>query len=226
MIGHCGPVAKTILVLLLIESIVAWAIILSRLAYLRRASRLNAHFRRTTAGAIKDYESIEVQVEDAPLAQLATIAASEHARILSAQTKAVVGDVARFFSDQRGMAAHKLDAAILSLSSKIERGAFFLAITSSSAPFLGLLGTVWGIMDSFFEIGKQGSASLPTVAPGIAEALISTVIGLAVAIPAVFFYNILLQKIQKMQDEMLEFKEDLLYRLKQESFAYIYPESA
>jgi biopolymer transport protein TolQ len=97
-------------------------------------------------------------------------------------------------------------------------------MTSSIAPFLGLLGTVWGVMNSFFDIGNQGSASLPVVAPGIAEALITTIVGLVVAIPALFFYNYLNHRTERLDNEMDEFREFLLGRLKREIFSLLYSE--
>jgi biopolymer transport protein TolQ len=86
----------------------------------------------------------------------------------------------------------------------------FLATTGSTAPFVGLFGTVWGIMNSFIEIGGQKSASLDVVAPGIAEALIATAIGLVAAIPAVMAYNYFLRRIHVLQTEMDAFTSDYL----------------
>jgi biopolymer transport protein TolQ len=86
----------------------------------------------------------------------------------------------------------------------------FLATTGSTAPFVGLFGTVWGIMNSFIEIGGQKSASLDVVAPGIAEALIATAIGLVAAIPAVMAYNYFLRRIHVLQTEMDAFQSDYL----------------
>jgi biopolymer transport protein TolQ len=104
----------------------------------------------------------------------------------------------------------------------LDRGIVILAIASSVAPFLGLLGTVWGIMDSFFEIGNQGSASLPVVAPGIAEALVVTAIGLAVAIPAVLFYNYFVHRVDRLENEMDDFKNMLFSHLKRDIFNTLY----
>jgi biopolymer transport protein TolQ len=224
MITHCGPVAKVILILLLIESIVAWAIVFRRLSFLRKVAAANKAFRiDPTAANLAHYDSSNDDNELSPLANLASLAANEYKRMLDVHNQTNSRDVAGFFKAQQEMCEHKLDSAILSHSSNLEKSAFFLAVTSSSAPFLGLLGTVWGIMDAFFEIGKQGSASLPVVAPGIAEALISTAIGLFVAIPAVFFFNLIIQKVQTMQDDMIGFKEELLFRIKQETMALAYP---
>jgi biopolymer transport protein TolQ len=92
---------------------------------------------------------------------------------------------------------------------KLERHVPFLATTASIAPFIGLFGTVWGIMGSFHSIGAAGSAGLNVVAPGIAEALIATAAGLFAAIPAVYFYNLFTQRVKEfaamMDDFSLEF---------------------
>jgi len=93
---------------------------------------------------------------------------------------------------------------------KLEKYLNFLATTGSTAPFIGLFGTVWGIMNAFHGIGSAGSASLAVVAPGIAEALIATAVGLAAAIPAVIAYNYYLSMSRKMIIEMEDFSEDLL----------------
>jgi len=86
----------------------------------------------------------------------------------------------------------------------------FLATTGSVAPFIGLFGTVWGVMNSFIGIGNLGNASLAVVAPGIAEALIATAIGLAAAIPAVMAYNYFLRRIRVLESEMEAFTSDYL----------------
>ncbi|MFN3921638.1 MAG: MotA/TolQ/ExbB proton channel family protein, partial [Caldimicrobium sp.] len=94
-----------------------------------------------------------------------------------------------------------------SILMNLGKGLGFLATTASTAPFIGLFGTVWGIMRSFHEIGLQGSASLATVAPGIAEALINTAMGLFVAIPASIAYNSFLLKREKLSKEL-----EVIYR--------------
>lgn len=100
---------------------------------------------------------------------------------------------------------------------KLERLVVYLATTSSSAPFLGLLGTVVGIMDSFWSIGERGSASLAVVAPGIAEALLATIIGLGAAIPAVIAYNWANNKTKFLHDKSAGFILEFLARAKKES---------
>lgn len=93
---------------------------------------------------------------------------------------------------------------------ELERGLPFLATTGSVTPFFGLLGTVWGVMDAFLNIGLRGTGNLDVVAPGIAEALITTVAGLAVAIPAVIAYNWFISQIKEIADELGHFSSELI----------------
>jgi biopolymer transport protein TolQ len=95
-------------------------------------------------------------------------------------------------------------------TAKMEQYLNFLATTGSTTPFIGLFGTVWGIMNAFRGIGAAGSASLAVVAPGIAEALITTAAGLAAAIPAVVAFNYYLSRARKMSIDMEDFSEELL----------------
>ena len=92
----------------------------------------------------------------------------------------------------------------------LEEGLPFLATTGSVAPFFGLLGTVWGIMDAFLSIGLRGSGNINVVAPGVAEALITTIAGLAVAIPAVIGYNYFVSQIKEIGDELGHFSSELI----------------
>ena len=96
------------------------------------------------------------------------------------------------------------------VTTNLERYLTFLATTGSTAPFIGLFGTVWGIMSAFHSIGTTGSANLATVAPGIAEALIATAVGLFAAIPAVIAYNFFIQRVRVVTKEMENFSTDLI----------------
>ena len=106
-----------------------------------------------------------------------------------------------------------LNKAINAEISRLSRRLDFLATTGSTAPFIGLFGTVWGIMTSFSAIGFQGSASIGGVAPGIAEALIATAAGLVAAIPAVIFYNYFSDKIRMFTSDLDDFSHDFVYLL-------------
>ncbi len=99
-------------------------------------------------------------------------------------------------------------------TSELSHGLGFLASISNSSPFIGLFGTVWGIMDSFREIGLKGSANLATVAPGISEALIATAAGLFVAIPAVLFYNFFTSQLTHAITQMERFQIDFMNRIR------------
>jgi biopolymer transport protein TolQ len=112
-----------------------------------------------------------------------------------------------------------LNRASRSEALRLEKSLNFLATAGSTAPFIGLFGTVWGIMTAFQNIGAQGSASLATVAPGIAEALIATAVGLACAIPAVMGYNYYNQKVRGIKTQMENFAGDFLNIVKRNFLA-------
>ncbi len=225
MIMRSGLVARGIIVVLVIFSLVTWAIIFNRVHALGRLSSANKQFRARFAGMakLKDIENLSHKELSSPMAQLGRSGAMEFRRILQdAKSHTGVKDWSFFLQNQFSMAADQLQSVYSTLVASFDRGVFLLAMISSIAPFLGLLGTVWGIMNSFFEIGQQGSASLPVVAPGIAEALITTIVGLAVAIPSLFFYNYINNRAERIEDEMDEFREQVTVRLKREIFNLLY----
>jgi biopolymer transport protein TolQ len=150
---------------------------------------------------------------ESPLAQLYLAGGQEMAAAVGG---AEIAD--RMLEDgDEGLAPERLDAvnramrrAAGSEIERMERYLPFLATTASSAPFIGLFGTVWGIMSSFQNIGAQGSANLAVVAPGISEALIATAAGLGAAIPAVMGYNVYVNRVKYWASEMEGFTLDLL----------------
>jgi len=228
MMLRSGWVARIILIMLALFSLISWAIIFNRLFYLRRISSLNKRFRSLFEGlkSFKQLEKVDTSLHACTLGKLGKVSLNEYKRIISdAQAHSAVKDWSFYLQNQFYMATERINATAAHLSSKLDSGVFLLAIISSIAPFLGLLGTVWGIMNSFFEIGNQGSASLPVVAPGIAEALITTIVGLAVAIPATFFYNVFVHRAERIEDEMDEFGDQLMLRLKRELFNLLYGDS-
>lgn len=223
MIGHAGWVAMLVLLVLLIFSLMTWTIIINRWYFLRNAAGKNRKFRGhfSTIKRLADCGQIDRKNLEGPLARLCEMTAGEYHRIsadaqLSAGSKDLPKDMSFFLQSQFSIAAERIESACSAVISSFDRGVFLLAMVSSISPFLGLLGTVWGIMNSFYEIGNQGSASLPVVAPGIAEALVATLAGLAVAIPALFFYNYFNHRVERTETEVDEFKEILLARLKRE----------
>ncbi len=228
MMLRSGWVARSILFILAVLSLISWAVVFNRLFYLRRISSLNKRFRILFEGlkSFKQLEKVDTIFNSCPLGKLGKVSLTEYKRIISdAQAHSAVKDWSFYLQNQFNMATERINTVVAHLSSKLDHGVFLLATVSSIAPFLGLLGTVWGIMNSFFEIGNQGSASLPVVAPGIAEALITTIVGLAVAIPAAFFYNIFMHRAERIEDEMDEFGDQLMLRLKRELFNVLYGDS-
>ncbi len=225
MIGRSGWFARFILILLGIFSIMTWAIIFNRFAFLGKVKRGNKAFLRgyASVNALVDVDKMGKGQAESPLGLICKTGVAEFRRILKdAHDLTGVKDWSFFLQNQFGMAVERINTKFSEVVRSLDRGIIILAIASSVAPFLGLLGTVWGIMDSFFEIGNQGSASLPVVAPGIAEALVVTAIGLAVAIPAVLFYNYFVHRVDRIENEMDEFKNLLLSHLKRDIFNTLY----
>lgn len=175
-------VVKVVMIGLILASIWSWMIIVGfslRMAGLRKTGN---QFEREFWQA-DDFETImrEYSRKDVPSARIAGAAMSEWKRSTAKGLKDRDAAAARIGAAMAGQVAEEAD----SLAARLN----FLATTGSVAPFIGLFGTVWGIMNSFFQIGQQESSSLAVVAPGISEALFATAIGLFAAIPAVIAYN-------------------------------------
>ncbi len=225
MILRSGWVARSILMLLGIFSVVTWAVIFNRLYFMGRASSRNRLFLRKYSGmkALIEIEKADTGLLACPMGTLGVKGVAEFKRILDdSASHTGVRDWSFFIQSQFSIAQERIDTVFAELSRKLDSGLIVLAISASVCPFLGLLGTVWGIMNSFFEIGNQGSASLPVVAPGIAEALITTLVGLAVAIPAVLFYNYFVHRADRIENEVDEFKSLLFSHMKRDILSVLY----
>jgi biopolymer transport protein TolQ len=210
LVVNAGPVAKFVLVVLLGFSIVSWALIVEKWWHFRR-------IRRETVGFVKVFRegrrpsivlAAAKKFRDSPLAQMYAAAYQEFSGVPDVLDRAV---------DEEDFGPERLEAVNRALrrtaaleGSKLERYLPFLATTASSTPFIGLFGTVWGVMAAFHGIGRQGSASLAVVAPGISEALIATAAGLAAAIPAVIGYNYFVSRVRSWMIEMDGFTLDFL----------------
>jgi biopolymer transport protein TolQ len=208
-------------------SLWSWALIIKRLASLKKIAASNKAFRDKfrQVRSLPEIDRLGAEL-DTPMGQLAKIGADEFNRIMGdARSHTKVKDWSFFLESQFTMAKERLESALSGVVAPFDRGVFLLAMISSIAPFLGLLGTVWGIMNSFYEIGEQGNASLSVVAPGIAEALITTIVGLGVAIPALFFYNYCHTKAEHARDEVEEFKELLTVRVRREIFSAFFTDN-
>ncbi|MCP4745500.1 MAG: protein TolQ [Desulfobacteraceae bacterium] len=215
IIGSAGLMVRLVLLLLLFFSVTSWAIIIIKWRYIQRAFKESNNFTEyfwKSRDLASVYQKAK-QLSGCPLARIFRIGFVE-LRKVSQVDKAS----ARSQGDS-AMSVHisgsenvkrALRRAINSETTRMTQMVPFLATTGNTTPFIGLFGTVWGIMNSFHGIGARGSASLAVVAPGISEALIATAAGLAVAIPAVIAFNHFMQKIKIIESELNSFSADFL----------------
>jgi biopolymer transport protein ExbB len=207
------PVVKVVMIGLMIASIVSWAVLISKLLYLNALSKRTTSFIndfRTSNATLQDMsKSISTKDKTVPAAQMVEAAANE-IDLTFAQGPASTGEK-RDHLTQR--IASAMSVAQSSNSSDLGSGMAFLATTGSIATFVGLFGTVWGIMYSFIGIAQSKSTNLAVVAPGIAEALLATAMGLFAAIPAVVFYNIFARRIAAYNLRLDNFSSELLVRV-------------
>jgi len=214
LILQAGIVAKAVLLILLGFSVACWTIIFLKLAALRRADHQDERFMRLfrdSKGLAQAYEECR-RVPQSPLAALFREGYRELAGGLKGGASAP-GDHAGGAPDAGPGPELSVENLLVRLNrmlrhaslreiSTLEHALIFLATTGNVAPFIGLFGTVWGIIDAFHGIGTTGSANLGAVAPGIAEALIATAAGIAVAIPGVMGYNYFLNRIKGVATRM------------------------
>jgi biopolymer transport protein TolQ len=202
---HASPVVKFVLLVLLFASVLSWAIIIWKSRALKRARRENVRFLETfwRARSLDDMESKINLFPGSPVAAIFDAASKELRKLPvpahGASAPGVLDNISR-----------SLARASSQQVAEMERAVGWLATIANASPFIGLFGTVWGIMGSFQGIGAQGSASLAVVAPGISEALIATATGLAAAIPAVVAYNHFVAQIRRAAIDLEGFSQDFL----------------
>jgi biopolymer transport protein TolQ len=219
MVRNASIVVQMVLALLLFFSIASWAIILIKYRYIRRALRESAEFSDFFWKS-RDFSSAFAKAKalpGSPLARIFRIAYLELKKTSQAGEPVDSGDAnanptfafsARFAATDNVKRA--LRRAINTEMTRMTQMVPFLATTGNTTPFIGLFGTVWGIMSSFQGIGQKGAASLAVVAPGISEALVATAAGLAAAIPAVIAFNYFTSKIRIVETEFQSFSADFL----------------
>jgi biopolymer transport protein TolQ len=215
LVAKSSPVNKVVLLVLVLFSITSWAIILFKLWTLSRAERQSSSFldvfRRSSK--FSEVQAVCKTLAESPLVGVFQSGYSE----LNAQLRAggatgtsPGGTATR--TTLKSLTA--VDRALLRAATvevnKLENRVSFLATTASITPYIGLFGTVWGIMSAFQGIGATGSTNLGVVAPGIAEALIATAAGLFAAIPAVYFYNHITNRVKLLASEMDDFALEFL----------------
>jgi biopolymer transport protein TolQ len=202
MVRDSSPAIRVVLAVLVCFSIFSWTVVFSKWQSFRGARRSNARFLRAFRKA-SGLESIVVaseQFRPSPLVAVFDFGYEEVER----QVKA------RGTLTNRPALERALQLGISEEMAKLERNMNWLATTATVTPFIGLLGTVMGIIKAFHDLGQQGSTSLRTVAPGISEALITTAVGLVAAIPAAIFYNVFGHSIREMGARMDDFSLEFL----------------
>jgi biopolymer transport protein TolQ len=196
LVLQTGPVAKAVLIILLFFSLLSWSIILSRWNLLRRARVQSGRFLRAfrRAQRFQDIAAVAEQFRPSPLVAVFESGYAEYKR-------------------SRGNTAPVQRAMQIGASeelTRLERRLPWLAITAATTPFIGLFGTVWGIIDAFHGLGTAGAATLRAVAPGISEALVTTAAGLFAAIPALIAYNLFGNHVREFGKRMDDFSLEML----------------
>lgn len=206
-----GLIVKIVLLILIFFSVVSWAIIMFKLFQIHRANSESERFMDFFWKS-KRFDAIASQVDRFASSPLTVLFNEGYGELKKVVENDSASDGSALSTDLGGVenVSRALRRATNSEITRLEKYVTFLATTGSTSPFIGLFGTVWGIMTAFEGIGRTGSASLAVVAPGIAEALIATAIGLVAAIPAVMAYNHFQHKIRVLIKEMDNFSTEFL----------------
>ncbi len=208
--------AKAIIALLFVGSIIVWSVMISKALQLRRAKKLNQYFStefHAQKSALEIFDR-KLHVEGCPLFMVYQAGCAQ----LDARLHGPGGERRKQRVSLKNMEHVKrsIENTVAQESLKLESGLIFLSIAASGAPFLGLLGTVWGVMSTFGEVAQQGEANLAAMAPGVAAALITTVGGLLVAIPSMFGYNWLVHNLRVFTVGLDNFAQELVSQMESE----------
>ncbi|MBN2541772.1 MotA/TolQ/ExbB proton channel family protein [bacterium] len=214
--------AKAILIVLFFFSCMSWAIMIKKFRRFRKIEKQGAmilkHFQRRHAFEIL---KMKINIPNHPYSEILErvkvelMGGTNSGANVSPQNTSVISSIN---TNKLDSLTNEINSVILQVMNTEESHVDFLATTSGVCPFLGLLGTVWGITESFWEIGLQSSASLPVVAPGLAEALITTIVGLLAAIPAVVGYNYFMGCLRRLNGKLEIFATYIITTIKKEVF--------
>jgi len=208
MVVGSGPIVQAVLFLLIIQSLMSWAITIGKILQFRKTTRQSEEFQevfwetrdigRANGSTRRLLDGYVTQLFIAGFRELSQLAQKMNAsgRVIGAQDLEPV--------------KRAVERAGLQQSHRLEHGVTFLATTASSAPFIGLFGTVWGIMNAFHSLGSSNLTTIQAVAPGISEALVATAIGLGAAIPAAVAYNYFTVAIRRARESMDRFQDEFL----------------
>lgn len=205
--------AKVIIIVLVIFSIFAWSVMAAKALQMRRAKRMNGFFEQEFRAQKQVFGIFDrrIQVDGCPNFAVYQAGCQE----LEGRLKSTIREGRKSNVSLKSMEHVKrtLERTVAQESLKLESGLILLAIAVSGAPFLGLLGTVWGVMSTFSGIAMKGQADLAAMAPGVSAALVTTVAGLLVAIPSMFGYNWLVHTLRVLTVELDNFSQELVSRM-------------
>jgi biopolymer transport protein TolQ len=211
LILNASPVVKGVLGLLILMSIASWFVIGSKAIFLSNAASRSAKFQDAfwKTGRLDEIWRVSEASPPSPVSEVFRAGYTELAKLQKRRQESPEAAGEELLGDIESV-QRALDRARTTAITDMESRVPLLGTTASAGPFIGLFGTVWGIMNSFRNIGSKGAANLATVAPGIAEALVATAIGLMAAIPAVMAYNYFSRRIRVLSAEMETFSSDFL----------------
>ena len=212
MFWNAGLVVKLVMLLLLGFSLFSWFIVFKKHLLFKTARRLSAEFTDTfwNSKNLADAYKAAQELELCPEAAVFRMGYTEMQKMSRGNVQGESGETLATRLAHMDNLKRALAKAAAIETQRFGKSLPFLATTGSATPFIGLFGTVWGIMAAFQDIGIRGSATLAVVAPGISEALVATAAGLAVAIPAVVFYNFYSNKLEEVENRMESFSTDFL----------------
>jgi biopolymer transport protein TolQ len=222
MVSNAGLMVQLVLLTLLLFSLASWSIIVMKYLYIRKAFRESAQFTDLfwKSKSLSDANAQANKFSSSPISRIYRIGYGELTKLSRTGFSKESDEPEPPGMNGRLMGLDNvkraLRRAITTETTRVSQMVPFLATSGNTTPFIGLFGTVWGIMNSFHGIGQRGSASLAVVAPGISEALVATAAGLAVAIPSVIAYNFFMQKIRTMESELQSFASDFLNIIERE----------
>ena len=196
-----GPVGFVVFAILAVLSVLSWTVAFSKHRLLTRSARGNRSFLRSfrRVGKLAEINAASERFRPSPLVTVFDYGYAEVARQVNTH-----GRIRNPASVERALAL-----AVSEETSRLQRNLSWLATTASAAPFIGLFGTVWGVLEAFRGLGQSSGATLRAVAPGIAEALLATALGLFAAIPALVFYNIYAGRLREIRSNMQDFGLEL-----------------
>ncbi|OGL48729.1 MAG: hypothetical protein A2161_05630 [Candidatus Schekmanbacteria bacterium RBG_13_48_7] len=225
LIANLGMIARVVLLILLLFSVISWGIILQKLFYFKSLNHFSEKFIKifNNYGSIQELAAAAQKFRHSPLSKIFFAAYTEIQHFRSPNNPAG-SSISLQNPNQLSMILDSISRTMRNASmlerNRLEKYVIFLATTGGVTPFIGLFGTVWGIMNAFRSISSQSTVNIATVAPGIAEALIATAVGLFAAIPGVIAFNYFQRKIQVFIMEFEYFSTDVLNYLQHHYFFF------